>query len=71
MSSSEKFWLSAWAIGGGTLCALTFMGLLYWQSVNKLIVEGIKAGVHPIAMKCALDDDTHDGAICSQALPGR
>lgn len=71
MDDDQKYYIALTSVVGTVLCFMTFMGLLYWQSVDKKILEGTKLGVHPIAMKCALDDSSYDGAICSQALRGK
>jgi len=68
MDNDQKFWLGCWSLVGATLVALTITGTVYYEHKNIHIVEMVKAGHHPIAVKCALDESSYDGAICSQAL---
>ena len=64
MDSDDKFWLGLYT---AFFTAVVFVVLIvsgYWQHHNTLIAEMAIAGVDPVAIMCAMQDDYGKAPTC-------
>ena len=60
----NQFWIAFNVIWAVVIAVFIIAIFIYFQRENELITEMVKAGVDPIEVKCALDDDLGKHPVC-------
>lgn len=55
MDSEEKFWLVVWSLVAAVVVTIALCLTITAANTTNKVAEAVKAGVDPLAAKCALD----------------
>ena len=64
MSGTEKFWLGFFALFFSASAVLVLSITSYWKDHNEKAADMVKAGINPVAVMCALQDDYGNHPVC-------
>ena len=62
--NDETFWISIWGMAAAVIMILILAVNNHWKHHNELVVDMVKSGIDPIAVKCALEDDYGNHPVC-------